>query len=109
MQESSRRLPSKELNRSWNKGAGKSSNELRTMLRAMDHKSYPAYKSLAGAYSFGTYELVIDHVQGDPFASPSSVHVEIALEKAGFPAEYLAKPFMRIALEDWADDRCRWS
>lgn len=109
MQESSRKLPDrssnrvsdKEASRSWNKNAGKSSNELRTMLRAMDHKSYPAYKSLAGAYSFGTYELVIDHVQGDPFASPSSVHVEIALEKAGFPAEYLAKPFMRIALEDF--------
>ena len=49
----------------------KSSNELRTMLRAIDHKSYPAYKSLAGAYQFGTYVLVIDHVQGDPFASPS--------------------------------------
>ena len=44
----------------------KSSNELRTMLRAIDHKSYPAYKSLAGAYQFGTYVLVIDHVQGDP-------------------------------------------
>ncbi len=71
------------------------------MLRAIDHKSYPAYKSLAGAYSFETYELVIDHVQGDPFASPSSVHVEVELGKAGFPAEYLAKPFMRVALEDF--------
>ena len=48
----------------------KSSNELRTMLRAIDHKSYPAYKSLAGAYQFGTYVLVIDHVQGDPVRLP---------------------------------------
>ena len=41
----------------------KSSNELRTMLRSIDHKSYPAYKSLAGTYQFGTYLLSIDHVQ----------------------------------------------
>ena len=46
----------------------KSSNELRTLLRSVDHKSYPAYKALAGAYQFGSFVLVIDHVQGDPFA-----------------------------------------
>ena len=45
----------------------KSSNELRTLLRSIDHKSYPAYKSLAGAYHFGSFMLSIDHVQGDPF------------------------------------------
>lgn len=36
----------------------KSSNELRTMLRSIDPKSYPAYKSLSGAYQFGNYALV---------------------------------------------------
>ena len=35
----------------------KSLNELRTMLRSIDHKSYPAYKSLSGAYQFGNYAL----------------------------------------------------
>lgn len=30
----------------------KSANELRTLLRSIDHKSYPAYKSLAGSYQF---------------------------------------------------------
>ena len=69
----------------------KSSNELRTLLRSIDHKSYPAYKSLAGAYHFGSFMLSIDHVQGDPFASPSSLHVEIAHKDAGFPAAYYAK------------------
>ena len=53
----------------------KSFHELRTMLRSIDHKSYPAYKSLAGSYQFGSFILFIDHVQGDPFASPSSLHV----------------------------------
>lgn len=78
----------------------KSSNELRTLLRSVDHKSYPAYKALAGAYQFGSFVLVIDHVQGDPFASPSSLHIEIPTGKTGFPAEYLKKSCMRIALQD---------
>ena len=78
----------------------KSSNELRTMLRAIDHKSYPAYKSLAGAYQFGTYVLVIDHVQGDPFASPSSVHLEIPWKLSGFSEELRDQECKRIALQD---------
>ena len=44
----------------------KNSEDLRRMLRAVDHKSYPAYKDLRGAYSFGSFVLGIDHVQGDP-------------------------------------------
>ena len=46
----------------------KTSAELRAALRAIDHRSYPAYKSLAGSWSFGQYTLNIEHVQGDPFA-----------------------------------------
>ncbi|MCI9282382.1 MAG: ABC-ATPase domain-containing protein [Lachnospiraceae bacterium] len=79
----------------------KSSNELRTLLRSIDHKSYPAYKSLAGAYHFGSYTLFIDHVQGDPFASPSSLHVEIAHKDAGFPAATYSRDCARIALQDF--------
>ncbi len=79
----------------------KSSSELRTLLRSIDHKSYPAYKSLAGAYQFGDYVLVIDHVQGDPFASPSSLHLEIPHKAAGFPAGYYMDDCPRIALQDY--------
>ena len=79
----------------------KSSNELRTLLRSIDHKSYHAYKSLAGAYQFGSFMLSIDHVQGDPFASPSSLHVEISHKDAGFPASYYARDCSRIALQDF--------
>ena len=75
--------------------------ELKSLLSRIDHRGYPAYKDTKGQYRFPGYVLSIDHVQGDPFASPSSVHVEVELGKAGFPAEYLAKPFMRIALEDF--------
>ena len=48
----------------------KSSQDLRANLRSIDHRSYPAYKDLRGQYDFGSFVLSIDHVQGDPFASP---------------------------------------
>ena len=51
----------------------RTAEELRKELRGMDRRSYPAYKSLAGTYQFEKYKLIIDHVQGDPFASPSSL------------------------------------
>ena len=82
-------------------GNMKSSNELRTLLRSLDRKGYPAYKSLAGAWQFPSYLLVIDHVQGDPFASPSALHVEIPTKKAGFPKEYYERNCSRIALQDY--------
>ena len=78
----------------------KSSNDLRVLLRSIDRKSYPAYKELAGCWQFKSYLLGIDHVQGDPFASPSSVHVEVPLKAAGFPEEYIRMDCKRIALQD---------
>ena len=83
----------------------RSCNELRTMLRSIDHKGYPAYKSLAGSYQFGSYSLHIDHVQGDPFASPSSLHVEVEGGAAGFPKEFYQKDCSRIALQDFLTRR----
>lgn len=79
----------------------KSSNDLQNALRAIDHKSYPAYKSLAGSYQFKNFCLFIDHVQGDPFASPSALHVEITHKAAGFPEEYYHGECQRTALADF--------
>ena len=50
----------------------KSADDLRQLLQNIDRKSYPAYKGTKGVYRFGKYALGIDHVQGDPFAAPSS-------------------------------------
>lgn len=79
----------------------KTAEELRTDLRAINHKSYPAYKSLAGSYSFGKYILNIEHVQGDPFAAPSRLSVETEHKIAGFPASYYGTKWNKTALEDY--------
>ena len=79
----------------------KSSSDLKTMLASIHRKSYPAYKDLRGIYSFGDYTLSIDHVQGDPFASPSKVSIQVRHAKAGFPAELFDTPWKKTALEDY--------
>lgn len=74
--------------------------ELRTKLKNIDHRGYPAYKELKGQYNFGDYVLSIDHVQGDPFASPSRLSVRVQKDKAGFPAQYYDTTAKRITLQD---------
>ena len=68
-----------------NTGNTRTAMELRNKLNQIDHRSYPAYKELRGRYDFKDYVLSIDHVQGDPFASPSKVSIHIEGRIAGFP------------------------
>ena len=49
-----------------------SAAELKQLLDRIDHRGYPAYKDTKGQYQFQGYVFSIDHVQGDPFASPKS-------------------------------------
>ena len=83
-----------------NGGTMNTATELRTKLMNIDHRGYPAYKDLKGQYNFGDYVLSIDHVQGDPFASPSRLSVRVQKDKAGFPTDYYDTPEKRITLQD---------
>ncbi|MBR1523148.1 MAG: ABC-ATPase domain-containing protein [Lachnospiraceae bacterium] len=78
----------------------RTSEDLRKMLFDIDHRSYPAYKQTKGEYRFDGYVLSIDHVQGDPFASPSKVSVRVGAGMAGFPEDYYTASHRRVALED---------
>lgn len=79
----------------------KSSEELRTLLLSIDRKSYPAYKALAGIYRFPGFQLSIDHVQGDPFASPSHLSVFVPHQTAGFDPCLYSTAVRKTALEDY--------
>lgn len=78
----------------------KNKEDLKKELIKIDHKSYGMYKTLGGSYSYGNYILHIDHVQGDPFASPSRLRFEVKKETHGFPEEYYEEKHRRLALED---------
>lgn len=77
----------------------KSSEELRRQLRQIDHKGYKAYKILEGEYEFGAYRLCIDHVQGDPFATPSRVRIVYKNQK-NIPDELFREKHRKTAIED---------
>ena len=82
-----------------------SSAELKEQLRSLNRKSYPAYKSLKGTYRFQKYILSIDHVQGDPFASPSHITVSVSHRDAGFPDDYYKDKLTRTTLSDYLTRR----
>ena len=75
--------------------------ELRKILTRLDGKGYKAYKDIKGAYEYINFTLFIDHVQGDPFASPSRVRAEVKMAKAGFPSDLWDSSLKKIALEDY--------
>lgn len=75
--------------------------KLEQLLRENDHKPYPAYKSLKGRYTFQGFVLSIDHVQGDPFAAPSSLSIHMQAAQHGMPKEYYEQPHRRIMLQDY--------
>lgn len=78
----------------------RSDRDLQRELERIDRRGYPAYKDLRGQYDFGDFVLSIDHVQGDPFASPSSVSVNVHNEVLHIPAGLWDKAHKRTALED---------
>lgn len=78
----------------------KTGEDLRRSITGIDHKSYGMYKNLAGSYQFRNYILHFDHVQGDPFASPSRLRLELTAADHGFPGEYRQSKHRKLALED---------
>ncbi|WP_455221112.1 ABC-ATPase domain-containing protein [Kaarinaea lacus] len=79
--------------------------KLQQLLQQIDGKGYKAYKDIKGRYDFGSFTLTIDHVQGDPFAAPSRVSIQVPMQNAQFPKNLWqitnGSNIRRIALEDF--------
>ena len=78
----------------------KNSIILKNELQRIDGKGYKAYKDLQGQYDFKDYILSIDHVQGDPFASPSRLRVIINRNRARFPEDIISEDYKKVAVSD---------
>ena len=79
----------------------KTSDDLKMLLKRIDHKGYPAYKDTKGLYQFDKYILDIEHVQGDPFASPSKIKVIVEGKDAKIPQTFMDRKYKKIALQDY--------
>jgi predicted ABC-class ATPase len=64
--------------------------ELVEVLGRIDGRGYKAYKELKGRWRLPGFVLVVDHVQGDPFAEPSRVRALLDPAESGLPAEACA-------------------
>ena len=76
-------------------------DDLRNILARIDGRGYKAYKDLQGAYAYPGFTLFIDHVQGDPFASPSKIRVRVPHTVAQLPPDLFSGRVRRVALQDF--------
>jgi predicted ABC-class ATPase len=74
---------------------------LQRHLRQLDNRGYKAYKDIKGNYDFSEFTLIIDYVQGDPFASPSKFRVRVPPNIAQLPRELFNSRSREIALRDY--------
>jgi predicted ABC-class ATPase len=63
----------------------RSDHDLIALLDRIDGRGYKAYKELEGSWTLGGFPFLIDHVQADPFASPTRVRVTLSPEASGLP------------------------
>ena len=76
--------------------------DLESTLHRIDGRGYKAYKEIQGRrFSFAGFELVVEHVQGDPYAAPSRLRALIPLEKSGIPESALTTNARRRATRDY--------
>ncbi|HIE64307.1 MAG: ABC-ATPase domain-containing protein [Nitrospira sp.] len=75
--------------------------DLQDKLLRLDGRGYKAYKQIKGSYTFPDYTFIIDHVQGDPFAAPSRVRIQIPQSIASFPEQLYRSRSRRTALADF--------
>ncbi|MEN8262213.1 MAG: ABC-ATPase domain-containing protein [Nitrospirota bacterium] len=75
--------------------------DLKRILLKIEGRGYKAYKELTGSYAFDSFDLIIDHVQSDPFALPSRFRVHISHKGAGFPADTFKNKSREIGLRDF--------
>lgn len=75
--------------------------DLSNQLRKLDGRGYKAYKDIKGSYQFPDFRLIVEHVQGDPFASPSKLIIKLPQAIAEFPPILYQSISRKIALEDY--------
>jgi len=76
-------------------------DDLQRILQRIDGQGYKAYKDLVGEFVHHDFTLFIDHVQGDPFATPSKVRLRVPSVFAKIPSDLFSNTTRRIALEDF--------
>ena len=73
-------------------------DQLGELCQRLDGRPYPFYKDLLGTWDLDAAVLLVDHVQGDPYAAPSRVRLRLLTDLS---AQDCTDPVRRLAAEDW--------
>jgi len=75
--------------------------DLAAVLRGLDGAGYGAYKRIRGGWAADGLTLRVDHVQGDPYATPSRLRLHLPPGTHGIPADAWTTRPRRIGLCDF--------
>ncbi|TFK84096.1 hypothetical protein K466DRAFT_554088 [Polyporus arcularius HHB13444] len=78
-----------------------SRGELLRIVRALGGKPYPAYRDLLGIWGLMDSSLFVDHVQADPYASPSKLRLRVPHATASFPESLFSNHIRTVAFCDY--------
>jgi predicted ABC-class ATPase len=81
--------------------SGRDLRDLEGVLRRIDRSGYGAYERIEGAWEGDGFDLFVDRVQRDPFATPTQVRLRIPQSVARIPADLCHERSRRIATEDF--------
>lgn len=78
---------------------------LKDLLVKIDAKGFKEYKKIKDEYNAENYNLIIDHVQGDPFATPSKIIVKVPTKTNKYPQNTYSNISRKTATCDYIN-RC---
>lgn len=76
-------------------------DHLVSKLKKLEKQNYRAYQTIKGQYDFEDYQLYIDHVQGDPYASASRLRATRAWSLTGLDWLQQRSETYQIAARDF--------
>jgi predicted ABC-class ATPase len=80
---------------------GRDLTDLERLLLSIDRRGYGAYDRIAGAWQGDGLTLHVDHVQRDPFATPSRLRLRLPAAVHRIPPDLWRTPPRNVAVEDY--------
>ena len=79
----------------------KNCQTLKQLLIELEGRGYGSYKRIKGNYVFSRFQLGVDYVQGDPFAAPSQIRIQVSSAVAKFPPQWMTDYAAQTAIADY--------
>ncbi|SDI95368.1 ABC-ATPase domain-containing protein [Natribacillus halophilus] len=75
--------------------------QLIQQLKRIDRKGYKAYNDIRGTFTFSSFRLHMDHIQADPYASPSRARVVVQHRQLHIDPDLYEQGHRNVAFTDY--------